>query len=161
MHVLTAVCVFSCAISCMKGDAGAPESEHPTAVESSVTPFSTIKVQTDSETLALGKGTFLVAFLSTTCEHCQSWVESLNALAVTPGYPKVVGLMLGDETSLKEFRDQTSPEFPTALLDTAVFFQFIGDAPPRLTLVRDGSQVKFWEGEELKISDVVKDLGAA
>jgi hypothetical protein len=53
--------------------------------------------------------------------------------------------MLGEESTLKQLRQQVQPGFPTILLEPLKFFEFIGEAPPRIYLVRDGRELQHWD----------------
>jgi hypothetical protein len=127
----------------------APEAPPVAAAPAAARPFAQYQVQTDTgETLDLGRGEYLVAILSTTCEHCMSMVPHLNDLSFYPELPPVVGLAyVPEEGSLEMFVAQTMPLFPLHSLGNNFikFSEFIGNAPPRLTLVRDGAVVKHWD----------------
>ncbi len=121
-------------------------------------PFAQFRAEDESQVHDLGEGEYLVAMLNTDCEHCQAAVDVLNDLALVPEFPTMVALMLGDEETLEAFREETNPEFPTVLIEPLTFFQFIGDAPPRLIHVRDGKQMRFWDEEELEFAALVEAL---
>ncbi len=93
----------------------------------------------------LGSGEYLVAMLSTTCEHCMATVPDLNEFARRPDGPPVVGLMTGDEATLEQFRQDTQPEFPTHLVGVREFYSFVNVAPPRFFYVRDGRSIRSWD----------------
>jgi len=118
-------------------------------------PFAQFRVEVDGQSWDLGQGEYLVAMLSTTCEHCVAMVSALNRMVETPGLPPVIGLMLGDEDTLTEFRKQAEPHFPTVLVDALKFVSFIGKVPPRLFYVRDGREVQFWDNEAPSPSDLL------
>lgn len=103
----------------------------------------------DGAALDLGSGTYLVALLNATCDHCMATVPAINELAVRPDVPTVVALMQEpDPGSVDSFVQQTGASFPMLSLgnDFIKFSQFIKTAPPRFTLVKDGRPVKSWEG---------------
>ena len=82
-------------------------------------------------------------------------VAKLNELPlVFPEIPPIIGLCLGDEQTLKQFREETEPEFPTVLIDPIVFFSLIGDAPPRFTYISEAAEISHWD-EELPADDVL------
>lgn len=131
-------------------DAPPPESG-PQAADTAPGPFSTYVVTTDAqEKYDLGHGVYLVALLSSTCEHCMATVPLLNELALRPDVlPPLVGLCYEPEPgSLEVFRISTGATFPLYSLgdDFLAFSQYIGQEPPRLTLVRDGHAVQSWDG---------------
>lgn len=133
---------------------GVAESEPPPPPiprESGV--FSQFSVEQDGVRYDLGQGEYVVALLSTTCDHCMKSVEALNALLERPGFPRVVGLCKGDEASLERFRTGTAPEYPTgivaefplALIGQRLFDAIVPVAPPRFIYVRDGREIKAWD----------------
>ena len=111
--------------------------------------YAGMQVSGDGQTHDLGKGTYLVAIMSATCDHCKDSVEVLNALAAEPGVPQIIGIMMGKDDELEEFRGQTMPLFPTQIVDTMLWLELLGDAkaPPRFVLVRDGAPVEHWDDE--------------
>lgn len=98
------------------------------------------------ESFDLSQGEHLVAFLSMSCDHCQAAVPQLELLhdALAPEVP-VVGLCLGSEEALGEFRALTGATIPLIRLEPIEFFSFIGDAPPRFVFVREGEVRKTWD----------------
>jgi hypothetical protein len=128
------------------GEAGVKEKAD--VVQTSDRKFASFQIQDTTKTVDLGQGTYLVAFLSDSCEHCQAIVSQLNALPQTnPDFPPVVALVLGEADTLKQFRQQFKPNFPLGLLEPLKFFDFIGDAPPSFYIIRDGKEVKHWDKE--------------
>lgn len=108
--------------------------------------FKTLQISGAPSSLTdLGKGNFIVAMLSTTCDHCEQDMDKLDEYAGAGDLPPIVALMLGDEQSLEQIRQSVQPSFTTQLLDTATFFRLIGNAPPRVYIVKDGEPVKFWD----------------
>lgn len=111
--------------------------------------YSGIRVTDNVDTYDLGAGTYLVAVMSATCDHCKASVEPLNNLLAIPTTPPIVGLMMGEPDELERFRFETAPMFPTQLVDTMLWLKLLGDAaePPRFVLIRDGAPVKQWNGD--------------
>ena len=95
----------------------------------------------------LGRGTYLIAMLSDSCAHCAEIVGALNRLSAEPGFPRIVGLVLGENETLKAFQATFQPSFPTRLIPVLEFFELIGDAPPRFIMIKDGWQVIYWDDE--------------
>ena len=110
-------------------------------------PYTGIQVDVDGQTVDLGKGTYLVALVTATCDRCKEEVASLNKLAVEPSVPKVVALMMGEPDELEQFRVETTPLFPTQFVDTMVWLNLLDDAaaPPRFELVKNGTRVTHWD----------------
>jgi hypothetical protein len=124
-------------------------------------PFAQFRFEWKGEQWDLGQGRYLVTMLSGSCEHCMAAVEPLNDFALIPEFPPVVGLMLGDEGTVLEFRELTDPQFPTVLIDTLVFFQFIDVEPPRFYDVQDGKSLRFWDGEPPHVDAFLGENGKA
>ena len=116
------------------------------AGESGARRLSDYSVRWQGSRLTLSEGEYLVAMLSDSCEECEKIVSTLNRYASNPSFPQVVGLVLGTEESLARFREQYQPAFATRILPPLEFFQFIGDAPPRFYLMRDGRVLAKWDG---------------
>ena len=110
-------------------------------------PFAKYSVEWEAKTISLAKGTYIVAMISDSCEHCGEIVAALNQLAETPGLPPVVGLVLGEDNTLRRFRDAYGPRFPTALIPVLEFFNLIGDHPPRFYVIEGGKTTKHWDAE--------------
>ena len=109
-------------------------------------PFARFRFQLDGQEWDLGKGEYFVALLSDSCDHCAEAVAKLNELPLFfPELPPIIGLCLGDEETLKQFREETEPEFPTVLIDPLVFFSLIADAPPRYTYISEGTEITHWD----------------
>jgi len=118
-------------------------------------PLAQFRFDHKGTTWDLGKGSYLVAFLSTSCDHCERDMQTLNDLALIPQFPRVAALMLGDEETLQALLARNQPEFPTILIEPLTFFQFIGEAPPRVYYIVDGRPVQYWDGEPPAIADVL------
>jgi uncharacterized membrane protein YphA (DoxX/SURF4 family) len=100
------------------------------------------------ETHDLGSGTYLVALLSMTCDHCKASVPDLNNLALVPSHPPMVSLGYEpQEGTLDEFVAETAPVFPITGIGNSFleFSQLIDKEPPRLALIRDGHVLKAWD----------------
>lgn len=96
----------------------------------------------------LGHGTYFVAMLSMSCEHCIAESPKLNDFMLLPEMPPVVALCL-EETpgEMEEYKLQVQPAFPMYSIGDRVrlFFNLIGQEPPRFTLVRDGFPIQSWD----------------
>jgi hypothetical protein len=122
-------------------------------------PFSGLNLSEGGVKLNLARGEHLVALLSATCAHCKVTVAKLNELTLIPEFPPLIGLMLGDEATLEDFKLQTSPRFPCHLIDPLVFFQLIGEVPPRLSYIRNGMVIQSWDGEMPELTNLAVLLG--
>ena len=111
-------------------------------------PFARFQFKYAERQWNLGEGEYFVTLLSTSCAHCAAAVEELNELALFfPDLPPIVGLCLGDDDELDQFREQNNPNFPTVLIPPLTFFDLIGSTPPRFVWVRDGKALQHWDGE--------------
>ena len=64
----------------------------------------------------LGKGKYFVAILSTSCAHCEEEARRLSKIPrFFPDFPPIVGLCLGEEETLSQFRERGEIEFPTVI----------------------------------------------
>jgi hypothetical protein len=109
-------------------------------------PFARFR-EFDGRAVDLTTGVCLVAFVSLDCEHCQSLVVRLGEAAGLQALPPVYLVCHGDAAVAPQFLAQTGTEFPLALVAPAVFFDYIGDKPPRLYLLEDGQVRAYWDDE--------------
>jgi hypothetical protein len=107
--------------------------------------FAAYPVEWEGKRLDLAKGLYVVALLSDSCEHCAEIVDGLNRLSQRPDFPPIAGLILGEEDTLRSFRQTYRPRFATRLIPVLEFFDLIGDAPPRFYVLRDGKSLKYWD----------------
>ena len=111
-------------------------------------PFAALTVSTtDGAEIRLGEGEYLVAMLSATCDECAAAVEHLNELVELKEGPPLVGLVLGSESELENFRSITKPLFPLGLVEPSLFFSLISPTapPPRFYIIKDGKEVRHWD----------------
>jgi hypothetical protein len=101
----------------------------------------------DGRSVDLAQGVNLVAFVSLDCEHCQALVTRLGEVARQQALPPVYLLCLGDAADAPLFLAETGSDFPAACIEPGVFFDYIGEAPPRLYLLQDGQPRAFWDEE--------------
>ncbi len=111
-------------------------------------PFARFVFDADTGRVDLGKGNYVVAVLSATCEHCMGSIPDANTLAGAHAQTgvQVVGLIMGKEDEIAQFRAVTATEFPLFPIEVETFFALITREPPRYILVRDGKEVTGWEG---------------
>ena len=115
-------------------------------VEVNAAPFAKFTLEYYGQQIDLGKGLYLVALLSSTCEHCKGEVPALNELLNNPELP-VVALMDGTDQEYADFQAETFPEFPSRLIDRLDFYNILDAAvpPPMFFLIRDGRIEKKWK----------------
>ncbi len=125
----------------------ATPAEKPAAAKSApavqIGPFSGIDIEIDGQTVELGDGAYVLAFMTTTCDRCKEAVVALNELAAQPSTPRVIALMTGEPDELEQFRVETAPAFSMHLLDTPTWMNLLDDAPepPRFVLIQDGLRI--------------------
>ena len=123
--------------------------------------FSEYKIPWHGKILDLSKGLYLVAMLSDSCEACAEIVSSLDEYAENPDLPQIVAFILSDDKDLQGFRDEYRPDFPTQAMPPLEFLDCVGKAPPRFILVKDGRQVRHWDGaipDEVALLEAVLEL---
>jgi len=134
-----AVCTTLLAASCSKA------TSHESSPQN---PFATITIPAAAGTFELSRGEYLVAVLNSTCEDCRGTVNTLNGLMMAERLPMLVGLVMGDTSALEEFRKETTPAFPITPVTPELFFQLIGENPPRLLHIKDGVTLALWDGQK-------------
>jgi hypothetical protein len=93
----------------------------------------------------LTQGICLVAFVSLDCEHCQALITRIGEVARQRTLPPVYLICYGDAAEMPAFLAATGTGFPLACVEPEVFFEYIGEEPPRLYLLRDGQVRAFWD----------------
>lgn len=131
---------------------------HPARLDP-VRPFAQFRVESSNQDLDLGKGEYLIAMLSTTCDDCAAAVEPLNDLTLIDDAPAVVGLVLGSEDDIEHFRTFLKPEFPLQRIEPSLFFRLISPTkpPPRFYIANDGAARRHLDTLHLEI-DMLLDF---
>lgn len=132
---------------------------NPTSAPTPEPPFSKFTLETEEKEVDLGRGEYLVAMLSLSCDHCEETVAELNQLSsdledVLP----IAALCLGDDGELEAFRERTEPRFPIRVIDVLEFFDLIGEAPPRFHYLRMGESIRHWDDDVPTLESVVAAL---
>lgn len=109
---------------------------------------------TDAPDADLTDGTVLVLLVSLDCEHCREVTSDLVAADRTAPLPSIYMICLGDEEALMEFQFMTEAMYPSLIVEPETFFQFIGQAPPRLYLLQDGHVIQSWDQEAFSTATV-------
>lgn len=107
--------------------------------------FASYTLSGNGKVHKLSQGIHLVAMLSSSCEHCGEIVEGLNHLSQDEELPPVVAFVLGNTAEVGQFDKRYQPRFPVQPMEIGAFLERIGQAPPRFVLVKDGTEVKFWD----------------
>ena len=69
----------------------------------------------------------------------------------------VVLVCLGDTSEYPAFQRKTQSRFPWLIAPPLDFMDMIGDAPPRLYLLRNGQPLKVWEGDHVDTDIVIAE----
>ncbi len=111
-------------------------------------PYARFVFDVDGRPWDLGRGDYLVVWLSTWCDECLAIIQPIKDLReLIPDLPPVVGLCLGDEASLAEMRAATEPDFPLVRVPARIFIDQVEVEPPRFVLVREGRPLAHWDGD--------------
>ncbi len=89
-------------------------------------------------------GRCLAAFLSLECDHCKEVAGELGILAERAS-ANIYFVFYGDEALVADFFLETNTNFPYIIPDEMHFFDYIGNAPPRIYALSDGNIVDFWD----------------
>ena len=95
----------------------------------------------------LTDGDKLVAVFFIDCEHCIETANEIVKLEIeTSRLQNFYILFSGEETdSVKHFLDKTNIQHPYLKIPIDVFFDLIGNAPPRIYWLQDGEVKEFWD----------------
>ncbi len=92
-------------------------------------------------------GSCLVAMLSLDCDHCRDVARKLGEFHQTNPIP-IFFIFMGEETQVGQFSQETGTRFPYKVVPPEIFFDFIGNAPPRVYWLMSGQINAFWDEEE-------------
>jgi len=95
----------------------------------------------------LSQGERLVAVFNLDCEHCQEAAKELAALQrKNESLPSIYVLFFSEgSTGPKDFDAMTNSDFPYQMIEVNTFFDLIGDSPPRLYHLSNGTVVNIWD----------------
>lgn len=95
----------------------------------------------------LTEGDKLIAIYNTDCDHCQSTAKEIETLAQkSKTFPEFYALIFSEGTvSVDSFKTITGFNFPYTEINAGVFFDLIGEAPPRIYWLENGSVKKVWD----------------
>lgn len=93
------------------------------------------------------RGSYLVAILNLSCEHCQEAAEQIVRWQNSGiDLPQVVALYFAEgDTTVADFDNITGSNFPYQMITVNTFFDLIGSAPPRVYWIVDGQVKQFWD----------------
>lgn len=122
-------------------------------------PFSVLGPvpRADGETDIL-TGIRLVAFLSLECDHCREVARMLGDIGMQFPADTMTAVFLGVEEQVPDFVADTDTAFPYVIVSPTVFFDFIGDAPPRVYILDNGTSVGFWDEKTFDLDEIEATL---
>jgi len=95
----------------------------------------------------LASGEKAIAVFNLDCEHCQETAKQLGELQrKSTKFPKVYVLFYQEgSTTVSEFENLTETSFPYAFVDVKMFFDLIGNSPPRIYHLKAGKVQAIWD----------------
>ncbi len=90
------------------------------------------------------EGDWLVAFFSLDCDHCKDVAMEMGIWRRGRAV-NIFSVFLGEGNQVKDFYRETDTKFPYVIASPIDFFNFIGNAPPRVYSLREGKILAFWE----------------
>ena len=95
----------------------------------------------------LTQGNKLVAIFNTECDHCQATAQEIEKLAYSSkNFPEIYALIFSEGTvSIDSFKTITGFNFAYKEINANEFFDLIGQAPPRIYWLENGSIKKVWD----------------
>ena len=95
----------------------------------------------------LSEGKKLLAVFNLDCEHCQTAATELGVLKDEhKNFPATYVLYFQEGmTTVAAFEEQTKTDFPYALIDASQFFDLIGNSPPRIYFLNNGTVEQVWD----------------
>ena len=97
----------------------------------------------------LTSGENLIAVFNLDCDHCQETASALGDLKRKhEKFPDLYQLFYQEgSTTAEDFENLTQSNFPYTLIDVNIFFDLIGDSPPRIYYLKDGSVAEIWDAD--------------
>ena len=95
----------------------------------------------------LSSGEKLIAIFNLDCEHCQEAATELGELQRQHKiFPQLYVLFYQEgPTSVEGFESITQSSFPYAFIEVNTFFDLIGDSPPRMYYLNEGTVAEIWD----------------
>jgi hypothetical protein len=135
--------------------AGAPPPPDNGDTTAPPSPVTTFRDFSDGPNTLL-EGVHLVAFFSLECEHCMQVAGDLAAHA--DQLPPIRVIYFGEASKVPEFEGMSGSAFPWHLTDPGRFFDFIGDAPPRVYLLQHGKEIARWDQGDFNVQSVIQSV---
>ena len=97
----------------------------------------------------LAAGENLIAVFNLDCEHCQEVASALGELKRKhENFPELYVLYYQEgSTTVEGFENLTQSFSPYAFINVNTFFDLIGDSPPRIYYLKDGSVAEIWDAD--------------
>jgi hypothetical protein len=101
----------------------------------------------DAGRVDLSQGDKLIAVFNTECDHCQNLAKELSQIKSKENWlPDLYELQYTEGTvSADSFRVITNSNFPYRMIKMNEFLDLIGQSPPRIYWVQNGSVKEFWD----------------
>ena len=95
----------------------------------------------------LSSGEKLIAIFNLDCEHCQEAAKALGELQRQhEAFPELYVLFYQEgPTTVEGFESITQSSSPYAFIEVNTFFDLIGDSPPRIYYLKDGTVAEIWD----------------
>jgi thiol-disulfide isomerase/thioredoxin len=115
-------------------------------------PFKEFTQFEPSGRIDLAKKNAFVAIFNLDCEHCQEVAKELAELKRTSqNIPEVYVLFYQEgNSSVEKFENITGSKYPYTFIDVNTFFDLIGNSPPRIYYIKDGSVIEVWDENHLE-----------
>lgn len=94
----------------------------------------------------LTSGDKLIAVFNTECDHCQEAAKELFPLRDKKNFPELFVLFFTEgQVSVDSFKTITASNFSYRKIQANEFFNLIGQAPPRIYWLQNGTVKKKWD----------------
>lgn len=112
-------------------------------------PFQSFTNFKNKGVVDLSEGKKLLAVFNLDCEHCQAAAMELGNLKDEhKNFPATYVLYFQEgTTTVAAFEEQTKTDFPYALIDATQFFDLIGNSPPRIYFLNNGTIEQVWDDD--------------
>ena len=112
-------------------------------------PFQSFTNFKNKGVVDLSEGKKLLAVFNLDCEHCQTAATELGVLKDKhKNFPATYVLYFQEGTkTVAAFEEQTKTDFPYALIDATQFFDLIGNSPPRIYFLNNGTIEQVWDDD--------------
>lgn len=101
----------------------------------------------DAGRVDLSHGDKLIAILNTECDHCQNLAKELSGIKKKADWiPDMYALLFTEGTiSADSFKVVTNLDLPYRMINMNEFLDLIGQSPPRIYWLQNGSVKEFWD----------------